>query len=115
NYQDENIDLVREADMASLIHYAEKCFSFFSTLIIPIVFHKRNCYLFQIGDELQMQKELVELGVSRKLDTENFTEKELTLSHEKIDDDSYQLFIKRYLYYTDGKSTERLKKVLVSV
>lgn len=114
NYQDDNIDLVREADIASLIFYADKCFSFFSSLIIPIVYHKKGCYLFNFGSNLQLQKELVELGVARELKPESFGEKDLSMNHHKIDENAYTQFVERYLYYTDGNSTERLKNVLIS-
>jgi hypothetical protein len=49
NYQDDNIDLIREADVAPLIHNAQECFSFVSTLLIPIIYHRKYCYVFSLG------------------------------------------------------------------
>jgi len=115
NYQDENIDLIREADMAELIHGAEKCFSFFSTLIIPIIYHKGTCFLFFTGDDRELQYDLVELGAARRLDMTDFSEKDLADERPAaMVKDAYNTFIKRYLYYTDGKATERLKNILLS-
>jgi len=115
NYQDDNIDLVYEAEMAPLIHYAKKCFSFFSTLLIPIIYHKGSCFIIHIGDDRQLQKDLVELGVAQKLDAFNFRADDIAGNNENaISEKAYQAFIERYLYYTDGKATERLKNILLA-
>lgn len=115
NYQDDNIDLIRETNVAELIHGSEKCFSFFSTLIIPIVYHKGLCYIFHIGSDRNLQKELVDLGVAVKLTAENF-ENEMSAAPESVNisNEGYKVFIERFLYYTDGKATERLKNILSS-
>lgn len=115
NYKDDNIDLVYEADMAPLIHYAKKCFSFFSTLIIPIIYHKGTCFIIHIGDDRQLQKDLVELGVARKLDADDFDAADIAeVPGDAVSEKAYQVFVERYLYYTDGKATERLKNILLS-
>jgi hypothetical protein len=115
NYKDENIDLVYEADMACLIHGAQECFSFFSTLLIPIIYHRKYCYVFHIGADLQFQKELIELGVARNLDTDNFGREDIPDHPEReISPSAYQTFVERYLYYTDGHATERLKNILLN-
>lgn len=113
NYEDENVDLIREADMAALIHGAEKVLSFFSTLIVPAIYHKGNCYIIYTGDDRKFQDELVELGVATKLDAYNFSQsdfdKELPADKQS---EHFKVFIERYLYYTDGKAGQRLKAIL---
>lgn len=115
NYVDDNIDLVKEANMAEEIHYAEKCFSFFSTLIIPVIYHKGSCFLFHIGEDRELQKDLVELGVAIRLETGSFEKDQIANAEAKVSEESYNEFVRRYLYYTDGKSTERLKNVLAGL
>lgn len=115
NYRDDNIDLVKDADMAELIHNAEQCFSFFSTLIIPIIYHKGFCNIFFMGSDRNMQQELVDLGVARKLTVDNFEEEmEMIVQHTLTHNEGYQAFIEMFLYITDGKATQRLSKVLTS-
>lgn len=115
NYKDENVDLIYEADMACLIHGARECFSFFSTLLIPVIYHRKYCYVFQIGEELQFQKELVKLGVARILDSDCFGREDIfNQPGDEISHSAYETFIDRYLYYTDGNATERLKNILLN-
>ena len=114
NYQDDNIDLIREADVAPLIHNAQECFSFVSTLLIPIIYHRKYCYVFSLGDDSQFQKELIELGVARRLDANAFDGNEILGQQEnKISPSAYKIFVERYLYYSDGHATERLKNILL--
>ncbi|MCZ2459942.1 MAG: hypothetical protein LC128_09990 [Chitinophagales bacterium] len=113
NYKDENIDLIKETDIVSLIQKADKCLGFYSTLLFPIVYLKKHCIVFDLGIDIANQQELVDLGVVTKLDLDSFTEEQLfppvnTKKYEKASAE----FIRRYLYYTDGKATERLKKIL---
>ena len=115
NYEDDNIDLIREADMAPLIHNARECFSFVSTLLIPIIYHRKYCYIFSLGNESEFQKELVGLGVVRLLDTNCFEKNEIFIEQEKeISASSYETFVGRYLYYADGHATKRLQNILLS-
>lgn len=114
DYKDDNTDLIREGNVADLIHHAEECFSFFSTLIIPIIYHKGYCYLFSLGKDRNLQKELEELGLAISLNTASFSSKDLVESERVVNDDSYTTFVQRYLYYADGKSTWRLKNILTS-
>lgn len=113
NYQDENIDLIYDADIAPLLLNAEKCFSFYSTLIIPIIFKKRFCYLFDMGMRIALQDELVELGVAKMLNAKDFDSADL-MNSIQTSEKGYQTFIERYLYFTDGSSTERLKNILIA-
>ncbi|MBP7556171.1 MAG: hypothetical protein KA821_07910 [Chitinophagaceae bacterium] len=112
NYQDENIDLIRETDMARLIFDAAACFSFFSTLLIPVIYAKGFCHIFHIGEDRHLQTELVELGVGVKLNTFNFSESDIVYSRETISGAAQRIFVERYLYNPDGRATERLYKVL---
>ncbi|NCT75338.1 MAG: hypothetical protein GXC78_12445 [Chitinophagaceae bacterium] len=112
NYQDDNIDLIREADIGRLIFEAAACFSFFSTLLIPVIYAKGFCHIFHIGEDRHLQAELVELGVGIKLDVFNFSESDLVYSSETISEMAQKVFVERYLYYPDGHATERLCKVL---
>jgi len=114
NYQDDNTDLIREANMASLIHNARECFSFVSTLLVPVIYHRKYCYIFSLGTDSQFQKELIELGVARGLDANRFDGKEVFTQQEgKISPSAYETFVNRYLYYTDGRATERLGNILL--
>ncbi|MCR6722486.1 MAG: hypothetical protein NVV59_19835 [Chitinophagaceae bacterium] len=113
NYQDDNIDLIREADMAALIHHADKVLSFFSTLIVPAIYHKGYCHIIYTGDDRKFQDELVELGVATKLDAYDFDESDLEKGLEvNKESENFRIFIERYLYYTDGKASQRLKELL---
>ena len=112
NYKDHNIDLIYDTDLAILIHNAETCFSFFSTLLIPIIFSKKHCYIFTVGEELQLQKELSTLGLVSILDIERFNKRDISIKPPKKKESNFQIFVERYLYYTDGKSTCRLKEIL---
>jgi hypothetical protein len=112
NYSDDNIDLICETDMAGLIYGARECFSFFSTLLIPIIYQKKHCYVFTVGKEYQLQRELIELGCVTKLDTENLNPSELVKSDHSTFQAGYKTFVERYLYFTDGMSTQRLKSIL---
>jgi hypothetical protein len=114
NYQDDNIDLIRETDIANLIYGAKECFSFFSTLLIPVIHQKKHCYIFSTGKEYQLQRELIELGCVSKLETENFTSSKLLENKPNGFKPGCKTFIARYLYFTDGRSTERLKNILLS-
>lgn len=113
NYSDDNIDLVYEADVAELIYKAKECFSFFSTLLIPIIYQKKHSYVFTVGKEYQFQRELIELGCVTKLDTENLHPSDLGDKDTSAFEAGYKIFVERYLYFTDGKSTERLKNILL--
>jgi hypothetical protein len=82
-------------------------------LIIPIVYHKGTCYIFHIGNDRNLQKELVDLGVAVKLTVDNFENEVTNLKAAQNENkEEYKTFIERFLYYTDGKATERLKNVL---
>ncbi|MEZ5035247.1 MAG: hypothetical protein R2796_09685 [Chitinophagaceae bacterium] len=113
NYEDENIDLVKEADMVGLIRDAEKCLGFYSTLLFPIVYLKKHCIVFDLELNIANQQELVELGVVTKLDIDNFTEEQLfpQINSEKYEKAASE-FMQRYFYHTDGKAMQRLKDIL---
>lgn len=113
NYKDENIDLIYDADIVPLIMNAEKCFSFYSTLVIPIIYKKKFCYLFDTGMKIALQDELVELGVAKLLNAKSFDLSDLGVD-SNVPEEGYRVFIERYLYFTDGKSTERLKNILIA-
>lgn len=115
NYTDENIDLIRDGDIASLIYHAEKCFSFFSTLIIPIIYHKKSCFIFHIGQDRQLQDDLVRLGVGIRLEALSFTEADITTNQPELPEEIYREFVSRYLYFTDGRSTQRLGNILAGL
>lgn len=114
NYKDDNIDLIYDEDVVPLILNAEKCFSFYSTLIIPIIYKKKFCYLFDTGMKIALQDELVELGVALMLKTNSFTPDDLSVHKGDGSDKGYETFIERYLYYTDGNATGRLKNILIN-
>ena len=113
NYKNDNIDLVKEADIVSLVQEAKKCLGFYSTLLFPIVYLKKHCIVFDLELDIANQRELVDLGVVTKLDIDHFTEDQL---FPQINSKEYEYaaaeFIRRYLFYTDGKAMERLKNIL---
>ena len=113
NFEDENIDLVKEADMVSLIREAEKCMGFYSTLLFPVVYLKKHCIVFDLELNIANQQELVELGVVTKLNIDYFNNEDLFPNIEsKAFDKASATFINRYIYNTDGKATDRLKNIL---
>lgn len=109
NLQDDNIDLVYDTDTPQLIYSAEDCYSFYSTLVIPVIFYKGFCNLLDAGFNVSTQDELLDLGVVNKirisdLDTEATFKKNAVLNYDE--------FIKRYIYIEDANATNRLKEVL---
>ncbi|MEO7800528.1 MAG: hypothetical protein ABIR81_00935 [Ginsengibacter sp.] len=115
NYVDDsNIDIITETDIAKLIFEAKVCLSFYSTLLIPIIYQKKFCYVFHFGLQIGLQTDLVELGLVKLLSLDDFTAEDLHSDNYFLNYDaqSYKTFIDRYLYFVDGKSTERLKMVL---
>jgi hypothetical protein len=115
NYQDDNMELLKEIDILHQISQAKRCFSFYSTLLIPIIYIKRHCIVFDLGLDIGLQRELIELGVATRLDITGFTYEELIADHSgKKSEEAYKEFITRYLYKTDGEATSRLKEILQS-
>src|SRR5690606_293023 len=102
-------------DILQQVNMAKRCFSFYSTLLIPIIYIKHHCIVFDLGLDIGLQKELIELGVVTKLDVVNFTYEQLTSEHsDRYSDESYKEFVLRYINYNDGKATNRLKRILQS-
>jgi hypothetical protein len=112
NYRDNNIELIRHADITALISKARRCFSFYSTLLIPIIFKKHHCFVFDVGLQIALQTELIELGVITKLDFKYFSLSEIQAPVKMPSPEAYNTFIERYIYITDGKATQRLKLIL---
>lgn len=113
NYTEDNIDLVYETNIASLIFYAEKCFSFYSSLLVPVIFAKRYCYVFDVGLKMDMQDELVELDVVKRLRAESFVEEDIR-EPATASPENFRIFLARYLYLPDASATLRLKKILLN-
>lgn len=112
-YEDDNIELIRETDTTLLIYQASKVFSFFSSLIVPVVYCKGRCYIFYTGDDRKFQDELVELGVGVKLDAFEFDLDDINRANNVEENGKgYEEFTRRYLFFADGKSTDRLRDVL---
>jgi hypothetical protein len=52
--------------------------------------------------------------VARRLDANAFDGNEILGQKEsKISPSAYKIFVERYLYYSDGHATERLKNILL--
>ncbi len=114
NYEDDNIELLKDIDIVKEIVQSKRCFSFYSTLLIPIIFIKQHCIVFDLGLDIGLQRELIELGVVISLSLNSFNEEEVTKVYDvRRDVDAYNEFVRRYLYFTDGRSTERLKNILI--
>lgn len=115
NYQDDNMELLKGTDILRQVLQAKRCFSFYSTLLIPIIYVKHHCIVFDLGLDIGLQRELIELGAATKLDIADFSFGQVTADHsDEKDEKAYCEFIRRYLYNTDGKATERLKEILQS-
>jgi hypothetical protein len=113
NYQDENMDLLKETDILQQVRGAARCFSFYSTLLIPIIYIKHHCIVFDMGLDIGLQRELIELGVVTSLNISGFTCQQLTAPvNANQNEAAYKEFIQRYLYKTDGQATSRLKEIL---
>jgi hypothetical protein len=64
--------------------------------------------------KIALQDELVKLGVARILKANTFTLDELSAPYAVSSNNGYETFIERYLYYTDGNATSRLKNILIN-
>jgi hypothetical protein len=101
-----------EDELTSMIKNAEGCFSFYSTLCVPIVCLKK---LYQIKFFDVFFKELVELEITPILDFHTFTAANISFDNFKVNEHGLEKFIHKYLYKADGKATSRLKNLLLNI
>lgn len=109
--QHPNIDYIRDADIVKLLMDSKGVFGIDSTLTLPAVYFK-NCCLFKVWEELTYQDELENLGLAQILDFHSFEIEDINLESIHKTAKSLEIFVREQFYKTDGKSIERLKKVL---
>lgn len=108
NVQHPNIEWIKEHhQVAQLIMEASGVIGFFSTLLLPIICYKK-CILFETNSN-NLVKKWADINVIKRLDIQQFEEKDLNFDSLYIDEKFRQNFIDRFIVYTDGKSSERLK------
>ena len=106
------IEFIRDSKIDALISGALGCFAFYSTLIIPIIYHS-NCCVVKTKIRYSIQEELMNLNLITSINFFGFEENDIYfLKSEKKSKKSISVFIKRYVYLPDGKSTERLGQIL---
>jgi hypothetical protein len=114
--QHPNIDWFRDTDVAALVLCAEACFGTESTLLMPIIFLKKTC-LFRIPHPFpasRIQDDLERRGVVLLLEFDTFKPEEINFDAFCRDSGALADYARDYLYRADGRSTERLARVLAS-
>lgn len=108
----DNLRYLKEGNNLELIVQSKGCFGFFSTLLIPAIYHKPTV-LFNVRS-LQMLLDWQSFGVVELLDFVNFEIDDINFERIGADQASHQLFVEKYLYQADGKALARLKNELDS-
>lgn len=108
--KNDRIEWIRDHEnLPKLVREARGCFGYFSSLITPAIC-MNNVVLFKVSNN-EMQQDAARWGLAQLLDF-------FTFSVDQIDFDGIRkndlnIFTKKYLYFEDGNSTDRLKKILV--
>lgn len=105
----ENIDWIKDGDLPTLIHYAEGCFGYFSSLIIPALYFNK-CVLFKVVEH-DLPTDAAAWGLAQLLDYSSFRIDQIDFS--AITKKDMEAFVNRYLYYKTGTTTQRLGEILV--
>ncbi len=105
----ENIDWIKDGDLPALIHHAEGCFGYFSSLIVPALYFNR-CVLFKVVNH-DLVTDAQAWGLAQLLDYTTFTIDEIDFS--VVSKNGMDSFVQRYLYFKDGTSSERLRSILM--
>ena len=108
----DNLRYLKEGNNLELIIQSKGAFGFFSTLLIPAIYHKPTV-LFNVRS-LQMLLDWKEFGVIELLDFMNFEPEDINFERIGADEASHRLFVEKYLYKADGKALVRLKNELDS-
>lgn len=108
-----NIEFVRnlpDAALHKLIHDARSCFSFYSTMTLPVICFKQT---YQIAFDGVYYKDLEENGISKNIDFYTFQASDINFSSWQVNKPALDDMIRENLYATDGNSTVRLKNYLL--
>lgn len=108
---DPNIEYLKETDIVDLILKSEAVFGFSSTLMLPAIYYKKCC-LFNLWQEMSFQQDMKDLDIVQVLDYRNFTIDDIDFEKVNKSNQNLELFVKKYLFKTDGKAAERLKEIL---
>ena len=107
----DGIEFVRKADIVKLIRNASGCFGFFSTLLIPAIYHCPTI-LFDVM-ELGMVNNWKDIGMIEMFDINKFEVRDLCFPNRNdADKDTY---INNYLFKDDGLSFKRLKQAILEI
>jgi hypothetical protein len=107
---DETIRVVKNlalSELKALIVNSQGCFSFFSTLMMPIAFIKPT---IQIRFDDIYDSTLAENNITPVVDFYNFVKEDIEFADCKYDEDLKN----KFLYATDGNSASRIKKILLN-
>ena len=118
---DEDVKIVDEKDLVSILPEVKIIFGFYSTLLLPLLALEHTVgFTFEnhpslIGKEFYLSEHLKESGVSNIiLNTYSLHSIFENLEHFKnIQGNHKQSFIAKWMYKFDGRSGERLRNVLL--
>lgn len=105
----ENIDWIKDGDLPALIHHAEGCFGYFSSLIVPALYFNR-CVLFKVVNH-DLVTDAQTWGLAQLLDYNTFTFDEIDFSG--VSKHGVGAFVNRYLHFKTGNSFDRLGDILM--
>jgi hypothetical protein len=103
---DDEIIILKDANLIELIQYSDGCFGTLSTALLPAMILK-PCCIFKIFDNIVFQT-FVKSGLAQIIDFKNFEYSDINLDAIPKDTDKIYDFIEKFFYKTDGKSIERL-------
>lgn len=97
-------------NLPGLLLQAEGCFGYFSSLVTPAIVFNR-VVLFQVSNN-ELQQDAKSLGLVQLLDF--FSYQVNQIDFDRIRKDDLNIFAGKYLYFNDGNSIDRLKRILLS-
>jgi hypothetical protein len=97
-------------NLPELVLSSEGCFGYFSTLLVPAIYFAR-VVLFKVSNN-EMQDDTSRLKLCQLLDFFSYTIEQIDFS--SIVKDHLDLFVRKYIYFDDGNSSDRLKRILIS-
>jgi hypothetical protein len=110
--KNDNIDYVKQVDIADMISNACGVFGFSSTLLIPAIFVKRAC-IFKLNNFSDIHQVLAEIGYCKVLDFHALKLNDIAFN-EAPSESQVKDFIKYFLFKLDLDGLLRLKTVLHS-
>ena len=107
-----NIEYLKDVDMVELVLKSKGTFGFNSTLTLPAIYFGKCC-LFRIWEQSDYQDEIKRLKIAQVLDYHTFTAESISFDKIKKEPKFIKLFVEKYFYKADGKTTHRLKEILL--